>query len=154
MTEVLEELELDGGLLVGHDGSAASGEAVRWADAHAVRLGTRLHVMRAWVITTAPRPATAEFGYVPPLADYETAVREALAADVAELDLTGEVEQHVVHGRSAKKLLAAATGAEMIVIGRRGEGGFRGLGFGSTADQVVRHATCPVVVVPVDSSDG
>lgn len=151
---MLEELELDGGLLVGHDGSSASGEAVRWADAHAVRLGTRLHVMRAWVITTAPRPATAEFGYVSPLIDFETAVREALAADVAALDLTGAVEQHVIHGRSAKQLLAAGCGAELIVVGRRGEGGFRGLGFGSTADQVVRHATSPVVVVPVDSDDG
>jgi nucleotide-binding universal stress UspA family protein len=34
-------------------------------------------------------------------------------------------------------------------VGTRGAGGFRGLGFGSTADQVVRHAPCPVVVVPV-----
>lgn len=154
MTDVLEELELDGGLLVGHDGSSASGEAVRWAAAHAARLGTRLHVLRAWVITTAPRPATQEFGYVAPLTDFETAVREALAADLSALDLPGEVRQHVVHGRSAKKLLAAASGVELLVIGRRGEGGFLGLGFGSTADQVVRHAPCPVIVVPVEPGDG
>jgi len=39
------------------------------------------------------------------------------------------------------------------VVGSRGAAGFRGLRFGSTADQVVRHAVCPVVVVPVDGSD-
>ncbi len=41
----------------------------------------------------------------------------------------------------------------MIVVGRRGAGGFRGLGFGSTADQVSRYAACPVVVVPVHAGD-
>ena len=39
-------------------------------------------------------------------------------------------------------------GADMLVVGTRGAGGFAGLHFGSTADQVVRHARCPVVVVP------
>ena len=46
-------------------------------------------------------------------------------------------------------LLHAAAGAHLLVVARRGAGGFRGLGFGSTADQVVRHSPCPVVVVPV-----
>ena len=41
----------------------------------------------------------------------------------------------------------------LLVLGTRGGGGFRGLGFGSTADQVVRHAICPVVVVPVTGED-
>ena len=34
--------------------------------------------------------------------------------------------------------------ADLLVVGPRGSGGFRGLGFGSTADQVARHAPCPV----------
>ena len=38
-------------------------------------------------------------------------------------------------------------------MGARGVGGFMGLRLGSTADQVVHHAPCPVVVVPVDGSD-
>ena len=154
MTEVVEAVTLDGGVLVGHDGSRASGEAVRWAADLAVRLRCQLHVLRAWVITSAPRPPTQRVGYVAPLADYEAAVRDHLTRDVEELGLPGDVMLHVVHGRSSKELLHAATGAELLVVGRRGEGGFRGLGFGSTADQVVRHAPCPVVVVPGHRSDG
>ncbi len=153
MTDVVEEVTLEGGVLVGHDGSQSSGEAVRWAADLAVRLGCTLHVLRAWVITNAPRPTTQQVGYVAPLADYEAAVRDHLAHDVEALGLPGDVMLHVVHGRSSKELLHAATGAELMVVGRRGEGGFRGLGFGSTADQVVRHAPCPVVVVPGHRSD-
>lgn len=153
MTQVVEEVELGGGVLVGHDGSAASGEAVRWAADLARRLETPLHVVRAWVITKAPRPATQALGYVAPMSDYEAAVRAELEEDVRHLSLSAEVELHVVHGHSAKKLLLAARGAEMVVVGRRGRGGFRGLGFGSTADQVVRNAPCPVIVVPVNPTD-
>lgn len=154
MTEVVEEVTLDGGVLVGHDGSAASGQAVRWAAGLAGRLALPLHVLRAWGLTNAPTPKTRETGYVPPLADYEEAVREALTADTDRLGLEGDVRLHVVHGRSAKELLLAAEGVDLLVVGRRGEGGFRGLGFGSTADQVARNAPCPVIVVPVDTDDG
>ena len=36
----------------------------------------------------------------------------------------------------------------MLVVGARGRGGFRGLKFGSTADQAVRYSPVPVLVVP------
>lgn len=153
MTQVVEEVELAGGVLVGHDGSAASGEAVRWAAGLANRLGAPLHVLRAWVLVKAPRPATHKLGYVAPLSDYEAAVKAELEDDVRRLGLPGQVELHVVHGHAAKELLLAARGAELVVVGRRGHGGYRGLGFGSTADQVVRNAPCPVIVVPVRPSD-
>ncbi|WP_300604638.1 universal stress protein [Trebonia sp.] len=39
-------------------------------------------------------------------------------------------------------------GAEMIVIGSRGVGGFERLTMGSVGDQVARHAHCPVVIIP------
>lgn len=143
---------IDGGILVGHDGSKASSEAVAWAARHAARLGIALHVLRAWSLTNAPRPASMEPGYVPPPEDFEQAVLEELGRDVAALHLPADctVELHAVRGQSSAKLLEAAQGAELLVVGRRGAGGFRGLLTGSTADQVVRHAPCPVVVVPVE----
>jgi len=145
------EVTIDGGILVGHDGSSASSEAVAWAAGHAARLGIPLHVLRAWSLTNAPRPESMEPGYVPPPADFEAAVLKQLTHDVEALHLPAEctVELHAVRGQSSAKLLEAAAGAELLVVGARGAGGFRGLLFGSTADQVTRHAPCPVVVLPV-----
>jgi nucleotide-binding universal stress UspA family protein len=149
MAEVAEKAELDGGIVVGHDGSRAASEAVRWAAQLAARLGESLHVVRVWTLTTAPRPKEATTTYVPPLAAFEAATREELERQCGGLDLPGDVQYHAVRGRPASALLEAAAEAEMLVVGTRGAGGFRGLGFGSTADQVTRHAPCPVVVVPV-----
>lgn len=154
MTEVVNTIELDGGILVGYDGSEAAATGVRWAGELAGRLDEPLHVLRAWGMLNAPRPRTQEGGYIPPLTDWETAVREELEAQVKQLGLDCEVHLHVAHAQSAAALLHAGTGARMLVVARRGAGGFRGLGFGSTADQVVRHAPCPVVVVPVPRHDG
>lgn len=155
MSEVTTTLELSGGMLVGHDGSPASAEAVRWAAKLAERLDCPLHVIRTWSISSAPRPASATGGYVPPMADFEAAVVDRLRSDIAGLHLPAalEVECHAVHGSAGRRLLEVSKGAHMLVLGTRGGGGFRGLGFGSTADQVVRHAVCPVVVVPVTGED-
>jgi nucleotide-binding universal stress UspA family protein len=151
--EVTTRADVTGGIVVGHDGSSAAGDAVRWAADLAQRLDEPLHVVRAWSLTNAPRPKTLEMGYIPPMADFEAAVCEALTADLAGLSLPVEPTVHAVRHGAARALLESGEDATMIVVGRRGAGGFRGLGFGSTADQVVRHAPCPVVVVPVHARD-
>lgn len=155
MIEVATKLELDGGMLVGHDGSRPASEAVRWAARLAGRLGCPLHVLRTWSISSSPRPATAEPGYVPPLSDFEAAVLKRLETDVKKLGLPAELDVrfHVLHGSAGRRLLEASAGADMLIVGSRGGGGFHGLRFGSTANQVVSHARCPVVVVPVDGAD-
>lgn len=150
MTADRSGVAIDGGILVGHDGSDESGRAVSWAADLAARLHCKLHVLRAWSLTNAPRPETMELGYVPPPEDFEKAVLDRLARDVEALDLPEgcEVELHAARGQSSAKLLETAEGAEMLVVGARGAGGFRGLHFGSTADQVVRNSPCPVIVIP------
>src|SRR3954454_20304874 len=75
--------DVPGGILVGHDGSTCAQEALQWAARLAARAGFPLHVLRAWKITTAPRPATWAPGYVPPFEDFEKAVPGDLRADVA-----------------------------------------------------------------------
>jgi nucleotide-binding universal stress UspA family protein len=50
-------------------------------------------------------------------------------------------------GLPAKTLLEAATGADMLVVGSRGAGGFQRLRLGSVSTQVTHHAPCPVVVI-------
>jgi nucleotide-binding universal stress UspA family protein len=58
------------------------------------------------------------------------------------------VEPILVRDQAAGALLDVAKGAELLVVGSRGRGGFTGLLLGSVGQQVVHHAPCPVVVVP------
>lgn len=149
MGDVRETVEFDGGILVGHDGSGCAQDALRWAARLARRAGLDLHVVRAWSITTAPRPGSWQPGFVPPLSDYEKAVEDELTAHVgaAGLDPAVRVTSHVVHRPPAPGLLDAARHADLLVVGARGRGGFRGLLLGSVSDQCVRHAPCPVTVI-------
>ncbi len=138
-----------GRIVVGDDGSAAAGEAVRWASALAGDLGATLEVVRAWTLRSTPRPASLAGTHVPSEEEFGTALLEDLKVDVDKLGLPSEVTCTVVHGTSSATLLKAAEGARLLVVGSRGAGGFSGLLMGSTADQVVRYGSMPVVVVPV-----
>jgi nucleotide-binding universal stress UspA family protein len=52
-----------------------------------------------------------------------------------------------INGFPSKELINASRDADLLVVGSRGAGGFARLMIGSTSDQVVHHAHCPVVVV-------
>jgi nucleotide-binding universal stress UspA family protein len=150
-SEVTTEAEVvGGGVVVGHDGSGCSSEALVWAAALAERAGWPLHVVRSWRMTSAPRPSTWEVGYVPPMTDYEQAVLDDLRADVAAAlgaDRAAAVTCQAVHAAPVRALIQAAAGADLLVVGSRGRGGFSGLLLGSVSDQVVHHSPCPVTVV-------
>ena len=149
MDVVREVVEVEGGIVFGHDGSRCAQEALRWAGRLARRADLDLHVVRAWAMVTAPRPADWTPGYVPPLVEWEQAVRQELSAHVAAADLDPGVRVtcHVVHKAPVPALMAAARGANLLVVGARGRGGFAGLLLGSVGDQLVHHAPCPVTVV-------
>ncbi|TFV82856.1 universal stress protein [Blastococcus sp. CT_GayMR16] len=149
MDEVREAVTVEGGILFGHDGSTCAQEALQWAGRLALRADLDLHVVRSWSLTTAPRPATWTPGYVPPLVDWEKAVLDELTRHVAvaELDPGVRVSCSVVHKAPAPALTAAAEGANLLIVGARGHGGFAGLLLGSVSDQLVHHAPCPVTVV-------
>ena len=151
MDRLVTQIDATGAILVGHDGSKPSSQAVRWAADLGCRLGVPVRVVRTWALSSAPRPSTWEVGYVPPLTDFEAAVLDRVRADVAGLRLRqdAEVTCHVLHGAAGRRLVESSRGAEMLVVASRGVGGFGGLVLGSTASQVVGHAHCPVVVVPV-----
>lgn len=60
-----------------------------------------------------------------------------------------EVEETIVHGEAASEIVRVARerGVDLIVISSHGRTGLGRILFGSTAEAVVRHAPCPVLVV-------
>jgi len=57
------------------------------------------------------------------------------------------VRAHVKQGRPAKVLIEESATADLLVVGKRGHGGFVGLVLGSVSQHVAAYAKCPVTVV-------
>lgn len=146
-------MPFSGPIVVGHDGSDFSDQALRWALELAHRAHMPVTIVRAWTMRTAPKPKTQEFGYVPPASDFADAVRERLEESTRELlaqypDV--EVTFKIERGQPATVVVEAARGASLLVVGPRGLGGFKGLLLGSVSEHAVGTAPCPVVVVRGD----
>ncbi|SKC74628.1 universal stress protein [Krasilnikoviella flava] len=136
-------------IVVGVDTSTPSVAALRHACQVAARTGASIDAVFAWQITTlAPLPGS--WGWAPPVDDYEKFAADSLAEAVRSAGVTLPPERltrRVVHGQAAKQLVAAAHGAERLVVGARGLGGFDRLLLGSVSRQVLDFAPCPVTVV-------
>lgn len=59
------------------------------------------------------------------------------------------VEEVIVHGEAASEIVRVAKerNVDLIVVSSHGRTGLGRILFGSTAEAVVRHASCPVLVV-------
>jgi nucleotide-binding universal stress UspA family protein len=140
-----------GKIVVGIDGSPQSHAALRFAASEARLRGASLHLVHAWSVPYVP-VSTAPFVVVGGLPELERAVAEqgeiVLREATEAVDLSGiEVELEVARGNAAHALVQAAAGAELLVVGSRGHGGFTGLLLGSVSQACAHHAPCPVVVV-------
>ena len=138
-------------IVVGFDGSEGGAAALEFAAGEASLRNARLRIVAAWQV-----PVAAYGADFVPMLDAETLdafrVRARQVADDAlatakALEPSLEVEALAPEGQPADVLLEQAADAELIVVGRRGRGGFKSLLLGSTSQQVVHYATCPVVVV-------
>jgi nucleotide-binding universal stress UspA family protein len=138
------------GIIVGVDGSEHSQRSLEWAMKEAALRQARLTVlavhpvaMSAWTDTPVSSPQDE--------ADEEHARAAAQeGADKAAAPL-GEgapaITVRSVSGSPAAELIKAGTGADLLVVGARGSGGFGRLLMGSVSAQVTHHAPCPVVVI-------
>ena len=141
-------------IVVGVDGSEHAARALEYAIEEAGRRDDptieAIHSYHGMVYTPG-----MEFGYgtQPPREKLEAEAMERLleALEGAPKDIP--IDPIVVADTPSHALIKAGRGADLLVIGGRGHGGFRGLLLGSTSLQVVTHAPCPVVVVPAEPAE-
>ncbi|MDQ0821083.1 nucleotide-binding universal stress UspA family protein [Arthrobacter sp. V4I6] len=132
-------------IVVGVDGSEASIEALRYAVALAGPLSANVVALACW---DAP-PVYG--GYVAMGIDHFDVRAGEILRDAVEQalgpELPSTVETRLVQGHPRYALIEASRSADMLVLGRRGHGGFGGLLLGSVSSALVAHAHCPVLVV-------
>jgi nucleotide-binding universal stress UspA family protein len=136
--------------VVGYDGSEHAGIAVDWAAAEAVSRGVPLTVSAA---TTVPLEGMRFGGSllspdaIDALLERLQAAAQTRAEETRQANPGLEVVVKVALGSPASVLIEASANADLIVVGSRGMGGFRGLLVGSVGVQVASNSTCPAVVV-------
>lgn len=132
-------------IVVGTDGSENSTLAMRWAAEEATLHRADLEVMLVWNLLDQHYPDRSD--RFDPGYDDEAA-RTALASWVSEvLDDDPGVALRTVLDVPVRALLEAGDGADLLVLGARGKGGFEGLLLGSVSERVAQLAVRPVAVV-------
>ncbi len=130
-------------VVVGVDGSPSSIGALRRGVRIATALDADLVAIAAWSFPPM-------FGGFPP-ADWspENDAKEILAQVKTEVFPNGAPEwfrAEIHQGPATQVLVAASEGAEMLIVGSRGHGGFTGLLLGSVSSTCAEYATCPVLI--------
>lgn len=143
----MSEMERRPQVLVGVDGSPASERALAFAVQEARLRGAVLVAVMAVDIP--------DYAWIDP---YGTRIhpeeatlalaREKLSRLVAAAGTDGLVVDEVVTAvPAAQALVDRSEDCELLVVGSRGRGGFRGLVMGSVSMQCMLHAHCPVTVI-------
>lgn len=134
-------------IVVGVDSSENSLRALRWALEEAEVRAAEVELVHAF-----PTPELVALPAVVTLPDQDELTKAAEDVLDDALSKVGgprdvRVTKTVRSGGAASVLCDVAEGADLMVVGARGLGGFRGLLLGSVTHQVVAHSPCPVVVV-------
>jgi len=136
-------------VVVGVDGSDASRAALAWATREAELRTSPLLIVTAWSLPPGPYPVDLD------VAEFVNDANALLDRSVAEArSIAGRMMEPLVRAvrddpRSG--LLDIVNEDDLLVIGARGRGVLAALLLGSVASYCVRHAPCPVLVVPASS---
>ncbi|MDQ0028697.1 universal stress protein [Arthrobacter bambusae] len=139
-----------GKIVVGVDGSPASIEALKQGWSIAGAMGSELVAVACWAFPQVYG------GYVAMgVEDYEEEARGILEESLSQAfgpSVPEKVSPRLLCGPVRDLLIDASRDADMLVVGRRGHGGFAGLLLGSVSSACVAHALCPVLVVHASES--
>ncbi|MDT0275327.1 universal stress protein [Blastococcus goldschmidtiae] len=141
-------------VVVGLDGSEASGIALERAGREAELLGAELVAVAAYSVTGYWSDAYAVA--LPPPEQLAGEVRGVAEQQVAEARVPDGVPVRIecLEGPAGDVLVEAAQGARLLVVGGHGQGAVRGLLMGSVALHCVLAGRCPVMVVPGSGTSG
>ena len=138
-------------LLVATDFSPDADRALATAVTLAKSLGAGLELCHVESGGAYVLPPPLDIVSLPPDSDHIDHSQRGLAERAERLRAEGlSVETKLLTGAPGEELVnrAAELGADMIVLGSRGLGALAHVVLGSVTDRVVRHAACPVLVVP------
>ena len=141
-----EQKKADHVIIVGLDGSESSKNALRWAARLAPTLGATIHAIVAWeypIVFGIDGGAPLMWKPDEIAKDILDKSLDSVFPDQRPPGLTGSISQ----GHPTFVLQDASKGADMLIVGSRGLGGFTGLLLGSVSSACAEHAKCPVLVV-------
>ena len=134
-----------GRVVVGFDGSTEATSALEAGLALADRLRASVDVITSWrwPITWSSPPVGTTWS---PFDDAEEIRAQADELISRAASRRTAVTTRTIEGGAADALVEAAVGADLLVVGTRGRGGFRGLLLGSVSTACMQHARCPVLI--------
>lgn len=138
-------------IVVGLDGSPGAQAALEWAARYAPILDAEVVAVHSMDVAMAVPPPTVA---APPFVvddQLRAGMREALhewTAPLREAGVPYRAELYEGNPVGAISQVAEQEAAELVVVGRRGRGGFVGLLLGSVANSLAHHCPVPVVIVP------
>jgi nucleotide-binding universal stress UspA family protein len=141
------------GIFVGIDGSTHSKTALDWAMREAGIRHAPLTVITVHEVAASGWGGSLEFPADEIMREEERkGVQEAVDQAVAPLGGAAptEITVQAMIGQPAPLLIEASKGADLLVVGSRGSGGFARLLLGSVSTQVAEHAQCPVTIIKHD----
>ncbi|AIG64846.1 universal stress protein [Corynebacterium atypicum] len=150
----VDEANKYGPVVVGVDGSEVSQKATEFAFAEADARGAELIAVHTWMDMQVQASLA---GLSAAQQQWEEVEREQ--KDLLEERLSSFVERHpsvdvkklITRDRPVRALVDAAEGAQLLVVGSHGRGGFRGMLLGSMSRALLQSAPCPMMVVRPDA---
>lgn len=143
------DVSITGPVVVGVDGSAASEAAVALAFEEASLRGAELVAVHTWTEYASDVAYATARQFV---MDWDRIEQHQVMLLSEQLSGWQEkypdvvVRRIVARDRPVRFLLEQSAGAQLLVVGSRGHGGFTGMLLGSTSQALVYHATCPLLV--------
>lgn len=143
-----------GRIVVGVDGSEQSAAALRWAVDEARLRGASIDAVHVYELQPTLAYGYATAPIAPEVIDQTTQGARERAGQLLD-EALGAIEAGDVviepvlieETGTAAALVERSRGADLLVVGSRGRGGFQELLLGSVSHQCASHALCPVVIL-------